>query len=67
MASLDCILQGAKKMEVEGCKIGTARRMMARKCKVQTSAGKAMASVFWDSEGILSVKFFTRNATINSQ
>jgi hypothetical protein len=38
-----------------------------KKFKVQTSAGKVMASVFWDSEGILLVEFLERGATINSQ
>jgi hypothetical protein len=34
---------------------------------VQNSAGKVMASIFWDSEGILLVEFLERGATINSQ
>jgi hypothetical protein len=37
------------------------------KFKVQTSAGKVMASIFWDSEGILLVEFLDRGATINSE
>jgi hypothetical protein len=38
-----------------------------KKFKVQTSAGKIMASVFWDSEGTLLVEFLERGATINSE
>lgn len=34
--------------------------------KVQTSAGKIMASVFWDSEENLLVGFLERYATVNS-
>jgi hypothetical protein len=37
------------------------------KFKVQTSAGKVMASVFWDSEGILLVGFLKRGASLNSE
>ena len=47
---------GLKKMEVEGCKIGTAGRMMENKLRVQTVVGKVTTSVFWDSEGILLVQ-----------
>jgi hypothetical protein len=38
-----------------------------KKFNVQTSAGKVTASVFWDSEGILSVEFLARGAKINSE
>jgi hypothetical protein len=38
-----------------------------KKFSVQTSAGKIMASVFWDSEEILSVEFLERGAKINSE
>jgi hypothetical protein len=41
--------------------------MSENKFKVQTSAGKVMAGVFWDSEGILLVEFLKRGATINSE
>ena len=34
---------------------------------MQTSAGKVMASVFWDIEGILSVEFMEGGAEINSE
>jgi hypothetical protein len=35
--------------------------------KVQTSAGKVMAGVFWESEGMLLVEFLERGVTINSR
>ena len=38
-----------------------------KKLNVQTSAGKVMASVFWDSEGISSVEFLEGGAKINSE
>jgi uncharacterized membrane protein len=38
-----------------------------KKFKVQNSAGKVMATVFWDSEGILLVQFLKTGATINSE
>ena len=41
--------------------------MMDNKFKVQTSAGKVIASVFWDSEGILLVEFLNSGATISSE
>jgi hypothetical protein len=40
--------------------------MRENKFKVQTSAGKVMASFFLDGEGILRVKFLKKGATINS-
>jgi hypothetical protein len=41
--------------------------MKKNKFKVQTSEGKVMASVFWDSEGILLVEFLKRGDTVNSE
>jgi hypothetical protein len=38
-----------------------------KKFKVQTSAGNVMASLFWDSEGILLVEILERGVTINSE
>ena len=35
--------------------------------KVQTSAGEVTASIFWDSERILSMQFLNRSATMNSE
>lgn len=37
------------------------------KSEVQTSAGKVMANVLWDSEGILLLEFLERCAVINSE
>jgi hypothetical protein len=47
--------------------LGTARRMKENKCKVQTLAGKVMASVVWDRQWILLVAFLMRSATIISE
>jgi hypothetical protein len=47
--------------------LGTAGRMRENKCKVQTLAGKFMASVVWYSQGILLVAFLMRSATIISE
>jgi histone-lysine N-methyltransferase SETMAR len=38
-----------------------------KKFKVQTSAGKVMASIVWESEGNLLVEFLDRGALINSE
>ena len=35
-----------------------------KKCCVQQSAGKIMATVFWDSEGVLLLKFMPHKTTI---
>lgn len=35
--------------------------------KTETSAGKVMASVFWDSKGIIMVDYLTKGKTINSE
>jgi hypothetical protein len=40
--------------------------MREKKSKVQTSEGKVMASVFWESQGIVLVEFLKRGATMNS-
>jgi hypothetical protein len=40
---------------------------MDNKFKVQTSTGKVMASVLWDSEGTLLVEFLKRGATFSSE
>jgi len=66
-ASLECILQGAKMMDVKGCQIGTVGKMRTNKFKAQTSVGKIVDSVFCNSEGILSANFVKRSATINSE
>jgi hypothetical protein len=41
--------------------------MRENKFKVQTTESKVMASVFWDSEGILLVEFVKRGTTVNSE
>jgi len=41
--------------------------MRENKCKVQTLAGKVIASVVWDSQEILLVAFLMRSATIISE
>jgi hypothetical protein len=41
--------------------------MRENKIKVQSSAGKVMASIFWDSEETLIVEFRNRGTTINSE
>jgi [histone H3]-lysine36 N-dimethyltransferase SETMAR len=38
-----------------------------RKFRVQPSAGKIMASIFWDAKGILLIDFLDRGATITGQ
>ena len=35
--------------------------------KTQTAAGKVMASVFWDSHGILFIDYLEKGKTINSE
>ena len=35
--------------------------------KTQTAAGKVMASVFWDSHGILFIDYLEKGETINSE
>jgi hypothetical protein len=62
-APSDSVLQRAKKTDVRGAKSGRGRK----KFKVQTSAGKVMASVFWVIEGILLAEFLKRGVTINSE
>jgi histone-lysine N-methyltransferase SETMAR len=38
-----------------------------KKFKTQLSAGNIMASVFWDSEGVIHVDFLQHDVTINAQ
>jgi hypothetical protein len=45
----------------------TMGEMRENNFKAHTSAAKVMASVFWDSEGILLAEFSERRATMNSQ
>ena len=39
----------------------------AKKFKAQNSAGKIMATVFWDSQGVILVNFLPKGVTINSE
>jgi hypothetical protein len=41
--------------------------MRKNKLKVQILVGKVMASVFWYSEGIMSVEFLKRGATVSAE
>jgi hypothetical protein len=41
--------------------------MRENNLKVQSSACKVMAIIFWDSEGILWVEFLNRGATASAQ
>jgi hypothetical protein len=54
-------------MEVRECYIRNVGRMMVNTFKVQTSAGEVIASIFWDNEGIFSMLFLNRSATMNSE
>jgi len=47
MVYLECILQGAKMMQIRGCLIRTVGRRKENKLKVQANASKGMASIFW--------------------
>ena len=38
-----------------------------KKFKAQNSAGKIMATVFWDSQGVILVDFLLKEETINSK
>jgi [histone H3]-lysine36 N-dimethyltransferase SETMAR len=43
------------------------RSPVAKKAKTTFSAGKVLATVFWDSKGILAVDFLTERRTINAE
>jgi mRNA-degrading endonuclease RelE of RelBE toxin-antitoxin system len=47
--------------------MGTVGKMMDNKFKVQTSTSKVIASVLWENEGILLVKFLKRGAMFSSE
>ena len=38
-----------------------------KKFKVTASSGKVMASVYWDSEGVIMVDFLKKGHTINGE
>ncbi len=45
----------------------SAQRLATKKFKSQPSAGKLMATVFWDASGVIHIDFLERGATINSE
>ena len=73
-SSLLSTKQHSKSQPLGGSKDGS-QRMLNQECtkvdentfKVQTSAGEVIASTFWDSEGILTMQFLNRVATMNSE
>ena len=46
---------------------GTATHSAAKKFQVQKSAGKALASIFWDQDGILLINHLPKGQTINAE
>lgn len=54
----------SNKQSAEWVENGETRPMRA---KTQTSAGKVMASVFWDTQGIILVDYLQKGKTINSE
>jgi len=38
-----------------------------KKFRVQKSAGKILASIFWDQDGILLIDYFPKGQTINAE
>jgi hypothetical protein len=54
-------------MEVGGCKMGVVGRVREKRVKTQTSEGKVMVCVFWDSGGILLLEFLEIGATVTSE
>jgi len=38
-----------------------------KKCRVQKSAGKVLASIFWDQDGILLIDYLSRGQIINAE
>ena len=54
----------SKKRSVEWCHPTSPR---TNKFKAQKSAGKIMAIVFWDSQGVILVDFLPKGETINSE
>jgi len=39
----------------------------AKKFRVQKSAGKVLASIFWDQEGILRIDYLPKGLTVNAE
>ena len=45
----------------------TAGESRPKRPKTQSSAGKVLASVFWDAQGILFIDYFEKGRTINTE
>ncbi len=54
----------SKVASMEWCKPGEVRR---KKARMERSAGKVMATVFWDAQEVLLVQYMERGTTINSE
>lgn len=54
----------SSRQSAEWTSVGESR---PKRPKTQTSAGKVMASVFWDSHGILFIDYVEKGKTINSE
>jgi hypothetical protein len=59
--------QGANKMEVVWHYTGNVGRMREKNCRIGTSEGKVMGSLFCVSKSILLVEFSKRAATVHSK
>jgi len=46
---------------------GLAAHPTPQKFRVQKSAGKVLASIFWDQDGILRIDYLPNGQTINAQ
>ena len=46
---------------------GIAAHPASKKFRVQKSAGKVLASIFWDQEGILFIHYLPKGQTINAE
>jgi hypothetical protein len=46
---------------------GIAAHTAPKKSRVQKSAGKVLASIFWDQDGILLIDYLPKGQTINAE
>jgi len=53
-----------KQQSMESWHSGSLR---PKKFRVQNSAGKGLASIFWDQDGILRIDFLPKDQTINAE
>ena len=51
----------------QSAELTTAGESLPKRPKAQTSAGKVLASVFWDAQGILFIDYVEKGRTINSE